>query len=136
MTKDRKEQKTHLAICTEPFLSLMLNGKKKVESRFSKNKIAPYEKVSKGDSVLLKRSGGGIEGFFVVQKVLFTEIKNKKDLDRLKKEYSKLICSDIDSKFWQKRIIAKYATFIWIGKVSIKKQIIKTTGRSGWRILK
>ena len=32
--------KIHIAICTEPFLSLMLSGKKKVESRFSKKKIA------------------------------------------------------------------------------------------------
>ncbi len=135
MISSKKEHKTHLAICTEPFLSLILNGKKKVESRFSKNKIAPYRKVAKGDKVILKRSGGEVAGSSIVQKVVYIEIKNKKDLEEIKKKYSKAICADADPEFWQRRKSAKYATFIWLGRVSIKSvPAIYPKGRSGWRI--
>ncbi len=129
--------KVHLAIFSEPFLTLVLNGKKKVDSRFSKNRIAPYGKVVKNDLVLIKRSGGKIIGSFIVQKVRFVEIKNKIILEELKKKYSRLICADVNPDFWKKRVSAKYATFIWIGEISHKNPIVRSApGRSGWRVLK
>jgi ASC-1-like (ASCH) protein len=131
-----KDTKTHLAICTEPLLSLMLSGEKKVESRFSKNKIAPYEKVAKGDLVILKRSGGEVVGSCVVHKVVFVEIKNKKIFIELKKKYSRSICADADSHFWSQRTSARYASFIWLGKVIQEKITVHSSGRSGWRVLK
>ena len=129
--------KTHLAICTEPFLSMILSGKKKVESRFSKNKIAPYDKVSKNDLVILKKSGGKVMGSFCVKRVEYFEIKNKKTLKELENKYSKIICADAEPNFWQKRISARYASFIWIEKLTpLKSFPINKSGRSGWRILK
>jgi ASC-1-like (ASCH) protein len=127
--------KTHLAICTEPFLSLILSGEKKVESRFSRNRIAPYGKVSKGDVVILKHSGGEVAGSCVVQKAIFVEIKNKKIFADLKKQYSRSICADADPHFWSQRTSARYASFIWLGKITQKKIIVHSSGRSGWRIL-
>jgi hypothetical protein len=35
----------------------ILNGKKKIESRWGKNRIAPWGRVKKGDSVYFKNSG-------------------------------------------------------------------------------
>ena len=35
----------HLAILLEPYLQYILDGTKTVESRFSKNRIAPYKMV-------------------------------------------------------------------------------------------
>lgn len=37
-----RKKKIHLGIFNEPCLSYMLDRKKTIESRFSKNKIAPY----------------------------------------------------------------------------------------------
>ena len=128
--------KIHIAICTEPFLSLMLSGRKKVESRFSKKKIAPYEKVSRGDVVLLKKSGGAIMGFCKVQKVAYFEIENKKTFTELQKEYHKIICAEVDKDFWDTRASSKYASFIWLGKINFLKDVsIHKAGRSGWRII-
>ncbi|MCI9434957.1 MAG: hypothetical protein HFI86_06785 [Bacilli bacterium] len=42
-----KNQKIHLGIFSEPYLTYMLEGKKTIESRFSKNKIVPYNKIQK-----------------------------------------------------------------------------------------
>ena len=52
----------HLAILIEPYLSFILNGKKTIESRFSINRIAPFDKIQTGDIVLLKRAGGPLVG--------------------------------------------------------------------------
>ena len=64
----------HIAVMVEPYLTRILEGKKTIESRFSRKKIAPHGKVHKGDVVFLKKSGGPIVGFFRVSEVLFFEI--------------------------------------------------------------
>jgi len=56
----------HLAVFTEPYLSLLLQGKKTVESRWMRNKIAPYGKVHSGDLVYVKKSGGPVMASFRV----------------------------------------------------------------------
>lgn len=40
-----KSTNIHLGIFSEPYLTYMLEGKKTVESRLSKNKIAPYNQI-------------------------------------------------------------------------------------------
>lgn len=44
----------HLGIFSEPYLTYMLEGKKTIESRFSKNKIIPYNQITKDDIVIVK----------------------------------------------------------------------------------
>lgn len=40
-----KSTNIHLGIFSQPYLTYMLEGKKTVESRLSKNKIAPYNQI-------------------------------------------------------------------------------------------
>ena len=62
----------HLAILLEPYLQYILDGTKTVESRFSKNRIAPYNMVEPGDVVLLKKvAAKSISGVCVVRRVWF-----------------------------------------------------------------
>ena len=80
-----KNKKIHLGIFSEPYLSYMLDGSKTIESRFSKNKIVPYNKISKDDIVVVKKSSGKVLAYFTIKEVLFfdlsetsiNEIKNK-----------------------------------------------------------
>jgi hypothetical protein len=46
-----------LAVLREPFLGLMLSGRRTLESRFSRNRIAPYRAIRPGDVVALQ---GGV----------------------------------------------------------------------------
>lgn len=62
----------HLAIMIEPFLGYILNGKKTIESRFSKNLIAPHRRIVPGDLVLLK--AGPIVASFCASSVEFVEL--------------------------------------------------------------
>jgi hypothetical protein len=61
----------HLAVLVEPYLSLILEGKKTIESRFSVNRHAPFEQVGKGDIIILKKSSGPIVGICKVADAWF-----------------------------------------------------------------
>lgn len=112
-----KMTSVHLAVFNEPYLSLVLAGKKKIESRFSKNKISPYGKVRKGDIIILKESGGLIKGVFVAGKVSSYSLSSKSVLQKIKVNYAAQICSDIDKDFWKNRQYTNYATLIGVKKV-------------------
>ena len=66
-----RNKKVHLGIFSEPYLTYILDGKKIIDSRFSKNKIAPYNQITKKDIVIVKKSGGNVLGYFTVKNVLF-----------------------------------------------------------------
>lgn len=103
----------HLAIFSGNLAEDILSGKKTVESRFSRAKIAPFGAISSGDLVYIKPSGGDIIGQFRVQKVISIEGLEISDLETIKKRYGNQILAD--ESFWQAHQNAKYATLIFIG---------------------
>lgn len=109
-----KKRTLHLGIFTEPYLTYMLNGKKTIESRFSKNKILPYNKISKEDIVIVKKSSGNIMAYFTIKEILFFDL-NKVSIDEIKSKYSKQLC--VDENFWIIKKDSNYATLIFIDKV-------------------
>src|SRR5260221_7933086 len=68
-SKEMRRLTIHLAILRHPYLDFILEGKKTIESRFSRRRCAPFGAVSKGDIVLLKRPAGRIVGICVIEKV-------------------------------------------------------------------
>lgn len=125
----------HLAIFIEPYLSYIISGKKKVESRFSINKCAPFGKVKKGDIVLIKKSGGPIVGYCKVEDVWYYKLDSKSFND-IKDNYSDLLCVE-DSDFWEERKRSSYATLIRLTNFQQISpiQVIKKD-RRGWVVLK
>lgn len=109
-----KNASLHLGVFTEPFLTYMLEGKKTIESRFSKNKIMPYNGISKDDIVIVKKSGGNIEGYFTIKKVLFFNL-NETSIDEIKLKYNNQLC--VDEIFWISKSNSNYATLIIIDKI-------------------
>src|SRR5438045_9250825 len=61
----------HLAIFREPYLTFIMEGKKKIETRFAKRPCPPFRRVFDGDVVLLKPVGGDIVGVCEIEKVWF-----------------------------------------------------------------
>ncbi len=61
-TRPRSQIGIHLAIFSEPYMSLVLSGEKTIESRFSRNRCAPYGEIGDGDIILLKEVAGPICG--------------------------------------------------------------------------
>jgi len=78
----------HVAIMSKRFGDLIpkiLSGEKKVESRWSKNKIVPWNRVKRGDRIYFKDSGGLVIATAEVEKVRQFE---KKDFDKARKLFS------------------------------------------------
>lgn len=120
----------HLGIFTEPCLTYMLEGKKTVESRFSKNRILPYEQIETNDIVLVKKSGGNILAFFTIQEILFFDLE-KTPISFIREKYEKELC--VDQEFWKQKETSRYATLIRIEKiVKLKPFSISKKGMQTW----
>lgn len=126
----------HLAIFNEPYLSLLFSGKKTIESRLSSNNITPYGKIQKDDLVLVKRSGGAVEGIFIAGEVRSIRgVENIKNC--LTRGMMEEICIDADTTFAESKNLARFATFIPVMNIMRINTIdINKNDRAGWVLLK
>lgn len=121
----------HLAVMRAPYLQLLLNGDKTIESRFSVNRIAPFEDVSTGDVLALKQQSGPVVGLCVVEHAAFYEL-DPPTWRLLRDQFARSLCAE-DDDFWAAREHARYATLMtvvhahWIDPVRVKKR-----DRRGW----
>ncbi len=104
----------HLAVCVEPYLTFILEGKKTIESRFSLHRHAPFGQVHEGDFVLLKKSSGPVCGMCRVSRVWYYRLDPKTWSDIEK--YSAALCMD-DSAFWAAKRGASFATLMQVSDV-------------------
>lgn len=124
----------HLAVCVEPYLQYILEGKKTVESRFSTRRFAPYYHVGRGDVVLLKQSSGPIVGICLVTHAWFYEL-NPKSWHELRSQFAQALCAS-DPAFWQEREQAAYATLMRVGEVQpIPPLHVPKRDRRGWVVI-
>jgi hypothetical protein len=121
----------HLAIFREPYLRFIMEGKKKIETRFAKRACAPFRQVSDGDVVLLKRAGGDVVGVCEVEKVWFYNL-DPEALAFIKDRFGELICP-ADGSFWTERKDKAVATLMLIKNViPVSGVKIEKRDRRGW----
>jgi hypothetical protein len=124
----------HLAVFVEPFLSLLMAGKKTVESRFSQNGCAPFDEVSPGDVVLIKRAGDGIVAIAHVSCV--HHLTRQGDWTVIRAQYQQQLCAT-DDAFWTDISEADYASLIWFDRLTAIQSIeCEKRDRRGWVVIK
>ena len=124
----------HLGIFAEPYLTYMLEGKKTIESRFSKNKVIPYHQISKDDIVIVKKSSGNVVAYFTIKEVLFFDL-SVTSINDIKSKYQKQLC--VDEEFWAHKKDSHYATLIVINAlIPLKPFPIDKKGMQTWIKLK
>lgn len=129
-----RECSVHLAIFVEPYLSFVLEGEKTIESRFSAVRCAPYRRVSPGDVVVLKGSGGPVQGVALVDHV-WTYDLDPDTWDEVK-EFAEPLCAR-DPSFWESREAASYATLMRLTNVTAVPDLrFKKRDRRGWVVLR
>jgi hypothetical protein len=128
-------RRIHLAIFNEPYLTLVLERKKTLESRFSVKKIAPFHEVGVGDILVLKLSGGPIMGLATVASAAYIYISQPRDLEEIAARYSSALCID-NSDFWEQRKNATYCTLLELRNIE-RFEIggIPKRDRLGWVVL-
>jgi len=106
----------HLAIFDLEAAKLIFSGKKKIEGRFSKIRIAPFSRVSAGDVVLMKVSGEKIVGQFLVDRVLSFDHPRREEFEYLKKKYGRDLL--MPAVFWLEHEKVNYITLMFIRSVN------------------
>jgi len=120
----------HLGVFVEPYITYMLNGKKIIESRFTKNKSKPHNFISNGDIVFIKKSCGSVIGYFIVKKVIFFDLSITL-IDVIKDKYAKELC--VLDVFWDIKKNSRYAILIFIDKIiKLKSFNITKKGMQTW----
>lgn len=121
----------HLAIMDKNTIDMILKGEKVVESRFSKNKISPFNKVRVGETIYLKESGKNITVSFEVKKVIYFNDLSPIKLKELEEKYNSLICAP--KTYWDSKHDSKYGTLMYIKNITELKTIkIRKKGRQGF----
>lgn len=127
----------HVAIFAPPFLDLLLNGSKTIESRFSKVRCAPFGTVAPGDVVLIKRSGGPVVGEFTIRRVEQWADPGADDRAAIAAEYGPALAAGADPLFWERRAGCRYITLIWVTKLAVYDRPVPFAKRDrrGWVVL-
>lgn len=125
-------ERVHIAVMSEPFLTMVFAGTKTVESRFALHRIAPYQQVRAGDSVLMK--AGPIVGCFEAAWVKNFQL-DPLTVSDMRAEYSTAIAGD--DAFWESKKDKRYATLIGIKNVArLTPMPIPKSDRRGWVCIK
>ena len=137
---------THLAILTQPWLDLILDGHKTIETRISKTKLPPYEAVDVGDHVLMKESGGHVKGAFEIEQIETYHAATNLDklvFDAVFRDNARGIYGFQEVMYahrealQQKWCASKYATFIHVKNVQRYEPVIpiQKSNRQAWVVL-
>lgn len=125
----------HLAIFVEPYLRLILEGKKTIESRFGVHRSAPHGRVQPGDVLFLKASGGPVVGLCQVGETWFFDLRET-SLATVRARFARELCAE-DPAFWQARAHAKLATLMRVDHVVTLPPIsIPKRDRRPWVIIR
>ena len=121
----------HIAICQQPFFDMILCGKKTIESRWSTRKIPPYNRVQKGDMILLKETGKDVTAQATAREVMYYDL-TPEIADEIRLKYGKEIGIDFFSD-WQEKRQKRYCTLIWLENIKKINPIkVRRGNRSGW----
>ena len=84
----------HIAIMKKSWglIPKILSGEKKIESRWHQTKRAPWNRVTKDETVYFKNAGEGIIAQATISEVMQYEIHTPKDLKDILDKYAKDTC--------------------------------------------
>ncbi len=121
----------HLALLTEPFLSLLINGTKTIESRFSRVRCAPYGCLARGDVIAVKKTGGPVLGAFIAGPVTSHQLTPAR-VTELRERFATPLCAS-DDGFWDQRSGCAYVTLVAVEHVRCLPEItFPKKDRRGW----
>jgi hypothetical protein len=121
----------HLGVFVEPFLGAILDRRKTIESRFGIYRCAPFEKVRRGDIILLKRSGGPVVGLALAGDATYYEL-TADVLNELRDRFAVRLYAQSD-EFWAACADKRFASLIEIdGTVKIDTMSVDKHDRRGW----
>ncbi len=105
----------HLVILKKPYLDAILDGRKQVESRFSKARRPAFGRVLVGDRLFLKVSSGPVCATATVAAVESFEDLTPRKIIELKQQYNRFILGG--DEYWRSKRDSKFGFLAWIEDV-------------------
>ncbi len=106
----------HVAILTAPYDRMLLDGSKRIESRFTRQAREPFDAATPGQMIYFKRSGGPFFAAARIARVLMVDRVTPEVMDELAERYGQWIGAP--ASYWRsKRDTTKFATLLWLEDV-------------------
>jgi len=119
----------HLVILKKPYLEAILDGRKRIESRFTKTKHPHFGQVQPGDKQFLKQSSGPVCAVATVAAVKNFENLTPKQIIELKQQYNHLIAGS--GEYWQSKTDCAFGFLVWLEDVRPIEPV--RIGKKDWR---
>lgn len=105
----------HIAIMKKSWnlIPKILSGEKTIESRWYKNKSAPWDKIKIGDIIYFKNSGEKIIAKAEVSKIIQFENLDKSKIKEIIEKYGQAICLQ-DTNYQEWADTKKYCILIFL----------------------
>jgi len=130
----RMSGRGHVAILRQPYLEKMTAGEKTIESRLTKNRVAPFGKISEGDIVFLKEAAGPVKAVAIVGLAEFFGTLNPGEVVGLLEERREGLA--LENDFARSKEGARYATFLHFASLlKIKPFRLLKSSREAWIVL-
>lgn len=124
----------HLVVLRPRYLDLIQSGRKRLECRLSRSRIAPYGCVSPGDVLWLKRSGGPVSAITTAERVWHFGSHLPHSFEWLREFHADALHAEPD--FWRKCETARFGVLIRLGPVQpLEPFRIAKADRRGWVLL-
>lgn len=105
----------HVAILKRPYLKLILDGRKTIESRLTRTAQPPYGCIQPGERIFLKASSGPFMATAIAGKVEQHDKLQAYDILRLRMLHDIAVCGD--DAYWETKRDSRFAVFVELTRV-------------------
>ncbi|MCJ7730622.1 MAG: ASCH domain-containing protein, partial [Sedimentisphaerales bacterium] len=119
----------HLAILKKPYLDAIIEGRKTIESRFTKTRHPPFGQTAAGDRLFLKLASGPVCAVATAQAVRQFENLTPSKIQQLKTQYNNSILGE--NEYWESKRDCKYGVLIRLADVRRTKPVF--INKRDWR---
>lgn len=102
----------HLVILKKPYLDAILDGRKKIESRFMQGKGHGFGRVLAGDKLFLKESSGPVCAVATAAAVKSFQNLSPKQIAGLKRQYNNYIIGS--DEYWRSKSGCRFGFLVWL----------------------
>ncbi len=124
----------HLVILKKPYLDAILEGQKRIESRFTKTRRYAFGRVLPGNKLFLKVSSGPVCAVATVAAVKNFENLTPKQILELKQRYNHHIAGS--EEYWRSKMNCRFGFLAWLKDVrAIEPVRIRKKDWRAWVVL-
>ncbi len=105
----------HLVILKKPYLDAIVDGRKQIESRFTRTRLPAFGRVLAGDKLFLKLSSGPVCATASVSEVKNFEKLTPGQIIKIKKRYNNYVIGS--DEYWQSKTDCRYGFLVWLTDV-------------------